>query len=126
MNRSTVRLVNLTQHDVVIYGAADQVVLHLPASSAVARMRERRHERAPIPATAGPIPAFTVGYGEQVDGLPDPQPGLVFVVSRITAAARPRADVFFPLDEVRNPQGQIVGCRALGQFENGEPHAAGS
>ena len=120
------RLVNLAQHDVVIYGPGDQVVLHLPASGAFARISERRRGRSPIPTTAGPIPASVVGYDKQVDGLPDPEPGLVYVVSRVAAAARPRADVFFPLDEVRNPRGQIVGCRSLGQFENGEPRATGT
>lgn len=125
MNWSALRLVNLTEHDVVVYGAADQVLLHLPVSGAVARVSERRHGRPPIPSTAGPIPAFVVGYAEQVDGLPDPEPGLVYVVSRITAAACPRADVLFPLDEVRNPRGHIIGCRALGQFKDGEPRAAG-
>lgn len=120
-----VRPINLTQHDVVVYDAADQVVLHLPVSGAVARLSERRHQRAPVPIAAGQIPAFLIGYGDRVDGLPDPEPGLLYVVSRVTGAACPRAELYFPLDEVRDSRGRILGCRALGQFQDGGPHAAG-
>ena len=123
---SPVRLVNLTQHDVVLYDDTDQVVLRVPVSGRFARLGERRTGGAALPSPAGPLPVVVIGYDERIVGLPDPETGVAFVVSRITAAARPRADVYFQLDEVRDSDGRIVGCRALGQFEGGGQHAGGS
>lgn len=120
------RLVNLTQHDVVVYDDADEIVMRVPVSGAMARISERRMPRVPLASAAGPIPTVLVVNEERITGLPEPKPGVVYEVSRITAAACPRADVFFPLDDVRDAAGRILGCRALGQFEEGDRHAGGA
>jgi hypothetical protein len=52
---------------------------------------------------------------ERVLDLPDPQPEVAYVVSRLLASALPdRDDLFFPGLEVRDSEGHILGCRWLG------------
>ena len=58
-----------------------------------------------------------VAYGE-VTGLPDPDPlgAIAYVVSRMVAEAAPhRGDLYFPMDVVRDEQGQIMYARSLGR-----------
>jgi len=56
-------------------------------------------------------------YADSIENLPERQPDTWYVVSRLTAQARPdRDDLLFPLDEVRDEQNVIVGCRALGRY----------
>lgn len=58
-----------------------------------------------------------VSYGE-VTGLPAPDPlgGTAYVVSRMVAEACPdRGDLYFPMDVVRDEQGQILHACSLGR-----------
>ena len=58
-----------------------------------------------------------VSYGE-VTGLPDPDPlgAVCYVVSRMVAdACRDLGDLYFPMDVVRDGQGQILYARSLGR-----------
>ena len=51
-------------------------------------------------------------------GLPDPDPlgAIAYVVSRMVAEAVPhRGDLYFPMDVVRDEQGQILYARSLGR-----------
>ena len=48
---------------------------------------------------------------------PCAEPGTRYLVSRLTAhAARHRADLVFPLAEIRDSQGRVVGARGLGTY----------
>lgn len=51
-------------------------------------------------------------YGEPQD-LPEPQEGIIYIVSAIVATAAKRDDLRVPARMVRNEQGQPVGCLAL-------------
>lgn len=54
-------------------------------------------------------------YGE-VEGLPAPSNGTIYIVSSLVAArCVGRTDVFIPNESVRDEQGRIVGCRSLGR-----------
>lgn len=56
-----------------------------------------------------------VQFGQCHD-LPVPEQGATFIVSLVVALAVPaRADVVFPMSEVRNPSGTVVGCRGFGR-----------
>ena len=114
-----VQLVNLTPHGFRLFDAKE-VVLDLPAADRWARVDERRSPASTLRTAQGDLPLVALSNGDSVEGLPAPQPGTVFVVSRLAAAAVPhRRDVVFPLDEVRDEAGQIVGCRSLGRFQVG-------
>lgn len=59
------------------------------------------------------LPVFRTEPGEVV-GLPEPEDGTFYIVSRVIAeACRERGDLLIPDDAVRNAAGQIVACKAL-------------
>ncbi len=62
------------------------------------------------------IPITKTRFGE-VEGLPAPEKGTIYIVSNLVAQAVPeREDVFFPDDVVRDENGNVIGCRALGKI----------
>lgn len=120
---SSVALENLTPHPVVIYpdgvadrARADQAIASWASSGAMARLVERVGPARSLATDQGVVPVSVVSYADEVEGLPEPREGTAYIVSRVTAAAVARADLYFPLDEVRDGQGRIIGCRALGRF----------
>lgn len=65
------------------------------------------------------VPIIEEHYG-QVTGLPEAEPGVVYVVSRVVAAACPeRRDLLVPADLVRSADGTVIGCRALARSTPG-------
>ena len=100
-------IINLTPHALNIITGTGTVTV--PPSGAVARC-------ATVSAPAGEhegIPLARTTYGE-VQGLPAPVAGTLFVVSALVRAAVPgRADVASPGDLVRGADGQPVGCKGL-------------
>ena len=111
-----VRLVNLTPHEVVILDSSNNVVLRLPPSGTVARVATREE----VVGTLNGIPVVKTTYGD-VEGLPAPQPGVVYIVSLLVlqALAGKRSDLVAPntsptpLGAVRDNQGRIVGVRSF-------------
>jgi len=64
----------------------------------------------------------TTSYG-RVEGLPEPETGVLYLVSAVVRAAVPgRADVASPGDLVRDGEGNVIGCRHL--ILNAPPPAA--
>ncbi len=111
----TSAVVNLTQHAIEVF-AGDRVIATFPPSGTFARLRERVDAEPPLTTGRAVVPVASVAYEPVVDGLPAPADGTVLVVSRVLAAAVERDDLYFPHDEVRDPDGRIIGCRALGRF----------
>ena len=104
---------NLTPHAIHVLGEVNQVFLTLPASGVVARAATSRSCVGTVDVDGVAVPVNATSFGD-VTGLPDPQPGVAFVVSAITAqAVRDRDDVFIVDDSVRDADGRIIGCRAL-------------
>ena len=59
------------------------------------------------------IPINTVQFGE-VENLPDPQEGVLLIVSAVIQSALPhRTDLAVPYPLVRNEKGQVIGCRGF-------------
>lgn len=68
------------------------------------------------PYTINGIPVTTTEFGE-VENLPDPEPGTIYIVSSLVAQRVPeRTDVFIPNESVRDSEGRIVGCLSLGRI----------
>lgn len=122
MSHRQVTIINLTAHPVVVYGGAHPSARWTP-SGAVARLTEVSESAADLDTDQGPVPVVQVRYGRMVENLPPPRDGIAYVVSRVLAAAHPRPDLYFPADEVRDGEGRIVGCTALGQFSTGATDA---
>ena len=130
------KLVNLTPHQInfvlpchieagedelgtPVY-VTEEKIYSLAPSGTIARCRVERKEIDSIIAEIDDwgitIPITSAKFGE-VEGLPEPEDGTVYIVSNLVAQAVPhRDDVFFPDDVVRDENGNIIGCRALGKI----------
>jgi hypothetical protein len=109
-------LVNLTTHVITILGDDNTSVLVLPAARSSVRLGETISTRNAIALESGERVAVCEVRHSGTEGLPDAEDGVGLVVSRLTALANPsRRDLYFPADEVRGLDGQILGCRRLGR-----------
>lgn len=108
-------IINLTPHPVTVDpGGTDEITF--PATGVFARIRELKGELSHITVDGRRVALQQVSYADEVEGLAAPADGVLYLVSRVTAAAVTRPDLVFPYDEVRDEEGQIIGCRALGTF----------
>ena len=100
-------LVNLTPHiiNIVVEGG----IVDVNPSGTIARCSQSNVAVGNING----IPVTKQCFGEIVD-LPASQEGVVFIVSRlVAAAAQERDDLVIPGPLVRNEQGQPIGCQGL-------------
>ena len=121
------RVVNLTPHAVVldVHAAAadDEPVklvrrVTLPAEEHAARVDDRMVEKVKLATDAGAVCEARLRRTRSVSNLPDPQPGAVYLVSRLTALAeRRRRDLVFPFDEYRGDGNVVAGAHGLARFE---------
>lgn len=103
------QFINLTPHAISIRNEAGEEILALPPSGQVARVAEQREN---LGLLAG-VEITRASYGA-VEGLPEPRPGVAYIVSgMVLAACQDRADVFAPGVPVRDAEGRIVGARGL-------------
>ena len=107
------KFINLTPHDVTI---VDGETKHTFPKQGLARV-----QTIPLnPTMLGGIPFFTTTYGG-TEGLPEPQEGIIFIVSMVVAQANPeRRDIVFPASDpansVRDEKGNLIGFKALTRF----------
>ncbi|WP_433678305.1 hypothetical protein [Nocardia sp. CA-119907] len=118
----SINLVNLTGHPIAIY-RDDQIIARFPRSPTPARVNENLTPIEPLHLNGVDIPRSRVTYTDHATNLPDPQDGTWLIVSRIVAFAHPaRADLLFPVHEVRDTDGRILGCRAFGTATTAHQH----
>lgn len=105
-------IINLTPHAINFIGANNAPILTVEQSGTLARvscLTITTSEIAGIPVTAT--------FYSEVQGLPEPQDGVVYVVSSLVAQRCPdRQDVFIPNESVRDENDRIIGCRSLGRI----------
>lgn len=111
------KIVNLTPHALNFVNDANESVVTIPPSGTVARCAVHREDVANIviddDMLGYKIPVHKTVFGA-VEGLPEPEPDTVYVVSSLVAQAVPdRSDVFAPDDFIRDKEGRIIGARAL-------------
>lgn len=108
-------LVNLTPHPLVLLCVTGTQRVH--QSGNIARVR---HEQVPLDPVAG-IPVFTTAY-KDIEGLPEPQDGVTFIVSSLIQHALKqrgidRPDVLSPgtgpNDSAVKEAGRIVAVTRL-------------
>jgi hypothetical protein len=101
--KSGITFVNLTPHTINLPTGA------VEPSGVLARCAE---ETVPV-GFLGEVPIVTRRYGK-VENLPEPRPGLVYIVSHMTRVACPyRTDLASPGDLTRDESGNITGCTNL-------------
>lgn len=105
-------IINLTPHALTFLDDANNVVLTVP-SSGIARAAQTRVHVADVDIGGVSLSVHHSTYGA-VEGLPEMQDGVIYVVSALTAQACPdRSDVFITDDPVRDEAGRIIGCRGI-------------
>ena len=105
------KLKNLTPHELVFITSSGE--FRLPASDKPARVEVESRKAGEI---AG-LPVIIQRFGEEIENLPEPQDGVVYVVSALAAQAawaQGRNDIVTVADPVRDSEGRIIGARALG------------
>lgn len=105
--------INLTPHDIHIISAdseKNQTEKTIPASGQCARCNVQKK----LCDYVDNIPIYETSYGN-VQGLPDPKKGVVYIVSTIVAEAckEQRDDLLVPFDFVRDEHGNIIGCKSF-------------
>ena len=115
-NVAVLNIVNLTPHTITLLDSNDQSIL-LIASSGVARVSAKTTVIGYYFLKATEIPRTHTVYG-QIEGLPDPENGIIYIVSGMVKSALAaqgivRNDVVVPGNQVRDEQGQVIGCRSL-------------
>lgn len=109
-----VKLVNLTPHPVTIrVGGAE---LTVPPSGKVARVKEEIITVGEVEVDGVKIPLRTKKLGEEVEDLPPPQEGTIYITSFLAAQAAwavGRRDVVSTGDPIRDEEGRIVAISSL-------------
>lgn len=109
------KLVNLCKHDVDVVDVAGLPLVKLPPSGKVASIATQQQEKGHLQPEGEMvlIPAFTIRRGE-VEGLPPPEEGVVYVTGALVREAVPhRKDVASPGDQLRDEKGRPIGCKGL-------------
>lgn len=118
------KFVNLTPHYVVVKNGALQVRFEKEAGSPIARLditteeKNINYEVAPGIKISVPV---SVASGYEVKHLPDPQPGVVYIVSTMVANFVKRPDVIAPLTDAtceRDGSGRITSVKGFQTFAN--------
>lgn len=103
------KYVNLTPHEIK-FVKDGKVVKAVVPSGALARVSMKSEL---VKNMDDGIPVYVTNYG-QVEGLPEPERNVVYIVSSLVAARVPdRLDVLVPYGFVRDEKGNIVGCQGL-------------
>lgn len=119
-------LINLTPHDIAIHANAPGggvYVVFVPPSGRVARLDEEYRVITELVLSGEAWVAVGRPRYGAILGLPEPKPGVLYIASaRVAEAAAGlgRRDVVAPDTSpgsaIRDPDGQIVGCRRLITF----------
>lgn len=95
------KIVNLTPH-LIHETTSDRVF----PSDGIARAEVKTERIGDI----GGIPLSSAAFGAP-EGLPDPEPGTIYIVSLITyEAAGRRPDLVYPGELIRDEEGKPIGC----------------
>lgn len=113
------KLVNLTPHTVTIVDSQGKK-LSIPPEGVVPRVQELHPHVGELNYEGVQIPLVRAVYpdGQAVQGLPEPQPGVLLLVSRMVFDACPnRTDLAVPDTSpgsvIRDEAGRITGVRQL-------------
>ena len=114
------RFISLMRSPLILLDDHDEVLLSIPSGGRVSLAEDVRYSTV-ADETYGPIP--TTSIRQIITGLPDPTPGVSYVVPwRVQQAARAMGfdvtDVYSP-DSSLKRDGQIIGSRRLVRYIDG-------
>lgn len=103
---------NLTPHAVTLQGV-DGKSITLPPDGPAPRLSVTRTPLQSVTVDGVELPVCRPTLGQTV-GLPDPEAGVILLVSALVAEANPhRSDLASPGELIRDAAGIIVGARGL-------------
>ena len=121
------KLVNLTPHEITIHGPDGCITL--PVAGPAPRLGVERVNLGVVPCDYSGYSSLRDSYMEcmmdipivrsmmgEPTGLPDPQEGVIFVVSALVAEhpfLANRTDLAYPGEAIRDTDGKIVGAQGL-------------
>lgn len=107
------RVVNLTQHRITLFDITGEHHVHVDPSANTARVNSEMKTDEYIVVDGIQIPIISVS-NRQILNLPEPEDGVLYVVSGLVASEAHRPDVVSPSRIVRDPfNGNTRGARAL-------------
>lgn len=113
------KLINLTPHALNFYNAAKELCYTLPKCEDLPtpRVQKQNHPIGELLVEGITLPLAETAFGE-IEHLPAPQPDVLYIVSTLVLQAikaryPERQDFLAPDDFVRDPGGNILGCRTL-------------
>ena len=96
----------MTPHDINVIVDGDVTVIRRDGTVA------RVNQISTVVDKINGIPVSVVRFGDVV-GLPDPVPGVIWIVSALVKQAVNRSDVVSPGELVRNSDGNVIGCKGF-------------
>ena len=108
-------IINLTPHAINFVDETGCPLVTVEPSGQLARVTAKTITTGSITVGDVTLPVTGTTYGE-VEGLPAPEEGTIYIVSSLVASRCPdRTDVFIPNESVRDEKGRIIGCKSLGR-----------
>ena len=109
------KIVNLTPH--AINFQTDEGQVEIPPSGIVARVEEKTEVVGKVKIGDGHVPVIRKSFG-QVQNLPEPREGTIYIVSLIVAQALAgtRSDIYVIGESIRDKEGRVIGARSLAQL----------
>ena len=105
-------LVNLTPHDVNLLDK-DNKLLKTYKSQGLVRLKTTTERVGVIETSDGLIIPINETIFGDVQGLPAPQRGFMYIVSAMVKQSLPKRDDLLVPDEMVRDNGVIIGCRAF-------------
>ncbi len=103
---------NATPHEVTLVSETGERICAFPPCGQLARVTATTVADGFL---EGGIPVSRTVYGK-VEGLPQPSPDTIYIVSALVAArCQGRDDVFVPAEQIRDEAGRVIGCKSLGR-----------
>ena len=105
-------IVNLTPHELKLHDEDGRLVATVPPSGQVARVRT---QSVRVGKTPEGVPLYVTEFGD-VEGLPEPSEGTIYVVSglvRSHPSVAAREDVYSPGRLLRDDAGRVIGAVGL-------------
>lgn len=111
-------IINLTPHTITFISANNNMQKYAVAPSGiVARVSASTATIGEVTTPEGFVIPVTQTLFGQLEGLPAPKEGVVYVVSSLVAGRVPyRKDVYIPNESIRDDKGRIIGCLSLGKI----------
>ena len=109
-NNNEIELKNYTPHTINLLDEDNKELFSIPPEGEVPRVEEKSEKIGSVGAEVAPLYKVELG---QVKNLPEPEEGVVLIVSKMVARASNRDDLIVPYNLVRDEEGRIIGCRGF-------------